>query len=387
MEALITGKMVGWAIDRNKETHYSVAAKLHIKQETLDAWVKEDTRPSLRQAQKLAKRLRIPLGYLYLDSPPEENLPLPDLRTKSNEPPIKPSPNFLDVLYDALRKQEWYHTYLESESADPVPFIGKYRLGDNRDVVAADITRYLSIDNNLRRTCNSWQEFLAELVDRAEKARVIVLRTGIVGSNTYRTLDADEFRGFAISDKLAPLILINGNDYKVAQIFTLAHELAHLWINQSGVSNPEYMVRSNQQRNVIDQYCDSVAAEVLVPSDDFEIRWNDFSSLDDNLSDLSRHYRVSPFVVLRRSYEFGKVPDDTFRQKYHQLLTESRKPKKRGGNFYNLFLSRNGRVLPKSILSAINEGRILPTEAASLLNLSVLKVANIERYMVGVARD
>lgn len=153
------------------------------------------------------------------------------------------------------------------------------------------------------------------------------------------------------------------------------------------MSNPDYTVRSNQQHNVIDQFCDSVAAEVLVPKDDFEMRWNDFNSLDDNLSNLSRHYRVSSFVVLRRSYEFDKVPHALFRQKYQELLTESRKPTKPGGNFYNLFLSRNGRVLPKSILSAIHEGRILPTEAASLLNLSVLKVANIERYMLGAVHD
>jgi Zn-dependent peptidase ImmA (M78 family) len=386
-EALITGKMIQWAIDRNRETQSSLAFRLHVKPEILNEWVTEYSRPSLHQAQTLAKKLRIPLGYLYLDTPPSENLPLPDLRTKSNEPSTRPSPNFLDVLYDALRKQEWYHAYLEIEGADPIPFIGKYKLSDSHNVVAKDMAHYLSIDNNLRRSCNSWQKFLSELIDRAEKARVMVLRSGIVGNNAHRTLDVDEFRGFAISDRLAPLVFINENDYKVAQIFTLAHEVAHLWINQSGVSNPDYTVRSNQQRNAIDQFCDSVAAEVLVPKDDFEIRWNDFSSLDDNLINLSRYYRVSSFVVLRRSYEFDKVPYAVFRQKYQELLTQSRKTPRLGGNFYNLFLSRNGRVLPKSILSAIHEGRILPSEAASLLNLSVLKVANIERYMLGAIHD
>lgn len=382
MEALVTREMISWAIKRSRETPDSVAHKLNVKTEKLIAWERGDTRPSFRQAQVLAKKLRIPFGYLYLSTPPAENLPLPDLRTVAGATPHKPSPDFLDILYDVFRKQEWYRKYLEEENALPVPFVGKFNLDDDPNAIAANIRDTLGIDDKLRQECHSWEEFLKEFVYRAEKARVLVLRSGIVGSNTHRKLDVEEFRGFAISDNLAPLIFINENDFKAAQIFTLAHELVHLWIGMSGVSNPNYMLRSKQQQHIIDQRCDGIAAEILIPGDDFLIRWSDFDGLDDNLNRLSRHYRVSAFVVLRRAHEFDKIPDDTFQTKYQELLARSKKKGGGGGDYYSLVLSRNSAVLTNSLILAASEGRLLPTEAARLLNIKVAKLNAIESYVL-----
>jgi Zn-dependent peptidase ImmA (M78 family)/DNA-binding XRE family transcriptional regulator len=374
--------MISWAIERSRETPDIVARRISVKPEKLISWERGDTRPSFRQAQELAKKLKIPFGYLYLSSPPAETLPLPDLRTMAGTPPRKPSPDFLDVLYDVFRKQEWYRQYLEEENAFPIPFVGKFKLDDDPNAVAADVRGTLGIDNKLRQECHSWEEFLKELVYRAEEARVLVLRSGIVLSNTHRKLDVEEFRGFAISDDLAPLIFINENDFKAAQIFTLAHELAHIWVGKSGVSNPNYMLRSKQQQNTIDQFCDRIAAEILIPNDDFLIRWNGFSSLDDNLDKLARHYRVSAFVVLRRAFEFDMIPDDTFRAKYQELLAKSRKKKSGGGDYYSLVLSRNSAILTKSLILAASEGRLLPTEAAGLLNLKVSRLNAVESYIL-----
>jgi Zn-dependent peptidase ImmA (M78 family)/DNA-binding XRE family transcriptional regulator len=381
-EALVTRGMISWAIERSQETPENIARKLNVKPEKLIAWEKGDTRPSIRQAQELAKKLYIPFGYLYLSTPPRESLPLPDLRTTGDITPRRPSPNFLDVLYDAFRKQEWYREYLQEEGAHPLPFVGKFTLDDDSKVVAKDIVDLLAIDDKLRKSCDSWEEFLTEFIRRAERSRVLVLRSGIVGSNTHRPLDINEFRGFAISDNLAPLIFINEADYRVAQIFTLAHELAHLWIGQSGVSNPNYMLRSKEQQNVIDRSCDSIAAEVLVPTDDFLVRWNDFHSLDSNLGRLAHHYRVSTFVVLRRAYEFNKIQYEQFQVKYQELLKKSARKKNKGGNYYNLVLSRNSVTLTRSLILAASEGRVLPTEAARLLNIGVAKLDAIESYIM-----
>ena len=387
VEALITREMISWAIERSRETPDNIARKLNVKPEKLSAWEKGDTRPSIRQAQDLAKKLNIPFGYLYLSTPPTESLPLPDLRTTADATPRRPSPNFLDVLYDAFRKHEWYREYLQEEDASPLPFVGKFTLDDDPKNVGKDIRDTLTIDDKLRQNCDSWQQFLTEFIRRAEQSRVLVLRSGIVGSNTHRLLDVEEFRGFAITDNLAPLIFINETDYKVAQIFTLAHELAHLWIGRSGISNPNYMLRSKEQKNVIDQFCDSAAAEVLVPTDDFLARWNHFYSLNKNLDRLARHYRVSQFVVLRRAYEFNEIQDDEFRVKYRELLKKpTRKKDDGGGNYYNLVLSRNSSTLTRSLILAASEGRVLPTEAARLLNVGVTKLNAIESYIFGEPR-
>lgn len=381
MEALITREIVSWAIKRSNKTPDTIARQLSIKPETLSAWEKGNARPSFRQAQLLANKLRIPFGYLYLNTPPKESLPLPDLRTITGHNDHKPTPDFLDLLYDIFRKQEWYRQYLEEEEASPVPFIGKFNLNDSPYTIASDIRDTLGIDDSLRQECDNWEEFLKRLIYRAEIHHVLVLHSGIVGNNTYRKLDVHEFRGFAISDELAPVIFINGNDYKTARIFTIAHELAHLWIGASGISNLNYSLRSKQQRHHIDQFCDSIAAETLIPSDDFLMRWGTFVKLDNNLNRLARHYKVSAFVVLRRAYEFDKITEEIFKDKYQELLGKVKPRKPSGGDYYSLVLSRNSATFTKSLIMAASEGRVLPTEAARLLNVKVAKLNAIESYV------
>ncbi len=383
MEALVKREIISWAIKRNNQDPVRVAHKLNIKPDTLNAWINGDSRPTFQQALLFAKKLNIPFGYLYLSTPPPENLPLPDLRTIAGTTSEKPSPNFLDVLYDALRKQTWYHDYLKEEGGSPVPFIAKFSLDSDPNSVAEDIRATLGINEDLRQECDTWEDFLRHFVYRAENVGVLVLRNGVVGCDTHRKLDLDEFRGFAISDELAPLVFINANDFKTAEIFTLAHELAHLWIGKSGVSNLDYKLRSKQQRHVIDQYCDRAAAEVLVPHDDFLMRWNFHAKVDDNLARLARYYRVSAFVVLRRAHEYDKITEDVFKSKYQELLTKVR-PRKPdgGGDFYKLVLSRNSATLTKSLILATSGGRVLPTEAAKLLNIKYTRLSTVETYLL-----
>lgn len=381
VEAFIKGKMIGWAIERIQETPESFAHKLKIKPEKLLAWEGEKEYPSMRQAEDLARKLKIPFGYLYLVSPPVENLPLPDLRTISSTPPNRPSPNFLDIIYDALRKRDWYREYLQNEKAPVVPFIGRFGLADDPNHVANSIRSILQVNDNLRQQARTWNEFLTLLIRKAEESRILVLRSGIVGNNTHRKLDVGEFRGFAISDDLAPVVFINQNDYKTAQIFTLAHELVHLWIGESGVSNPDYKLRADQQKYEVDQFCDKVAAEVLVPSDDFDRGWDGSRSVDRNIQDLAFFYKVSAFVILRRAYTLDKIAHDIYQEKYQELLAKIRaKPTPPGGNFYNLVMSRNSTTLTRRLLIAVAENKASPIEAARLLNVHVASLRNVETY-------
>jgi Zn-dependent peptidase ImmA (M78 family) len=378
-EAFIKGSMVTWAIERSKETTQMIAHRLNIKPEKLVLWQKEEERPSFRQAEDLAKKLKIPFGYLYLMTPPKETLPLPDLRVMSPSSYLRPSPDFLDVIYDALRKQQWYHNYLKNEGVDELPFIGKFNLNSKVKDIAVDISNTLDITDKLRKQSKSWSAFFTALIRKAEQNHILVLRSGIVGNDTHRKLNVSEFRGFAISDDLSPLIFINENDYKTAQIFTLVHELSHLWLSQSGVSNPDYMLRAYEQKHEVDRLCDSVSAEVLVPSDDFNMRWNDSLKFDYNINQLVSHYRVSAFVVLRCAYMRGKIEHKVFQNKYQELIKKIKdKVPNEGGDFYNLLMSRNGNTFTSTILNIVGEGRIEPTEAASLLNLKVSSLRNVE---------
>jgi Zn-dependent peptidase ImmA (M78 family)/DNA-binding XRE family transcriptional regulator len=323
IEAFVTPRLVRWARERYRLSPDDVAKKIGVRDaNTVEAWERGEARPTLRQAQELAQKLSVPFGYLYLSEPPAENLPLPDLRTVAGAPPSKPSPNFLDVLYDALRKQSWYRDHLASQNEEPLAFIARYDATDDPNVIAADIRKILGIDAAFRQKASNWERFLTDLIRQAEEVGILVLRNSVVGNNTHRPFDVEEFRGFAISDTFARLVFINSRDAKAAQIFTLAHELPHLWIGESGVSNPDYKEPSAQQRHSIERVCNAVAAEVLVPSEEFLLRWDDdLKTLDENLHDLVVVYRVSAFVILRRAHELGRISTETYRETYRENLS------------------------------------------------------------------
>ena len=369
-QALVTPKLITWARERAGLDVSGASKKLGIRSTVLQAWEDGDEHPSLKQAENLARRFNIPFGYLYLSEEPTEILPLPDLRTVAGAPPRRPSPEFLEVLDDALRKQQWYREHLESLETEPLQFIGKFTIRDPVVEVAADIRHTLGLDDGLRNSAASWDQFLTQLVRATEALGILVLRNSIVGSNTHRPLSVEEFRGFVISDDLAPLVFINSRDAKTAQIFTLAHELAHLWAGQSGVSNPDYTAHSGEQHNEIERQANSIAAETLVPREDFLIRWNDLASLDDNLDKLVRWYRVSAFVILRSAFDYDKIGKDTYRGKLGELFEKQRPTGDGGGgNFYTNVLSRNSATFTFAVVAAAAEGRVPYREAAALLNV------------------
>lgn len=380
--ARITPELLRWARERRKISIDTLAKKVGIAPSAMEAWEKGEARPTFRQALVLAHKLSVPFGYLYLSAPPKEELPLADFRTVAGAPPRKPSPDFLDVLHDVLRKQQWYRDYLKSQGAPPVEFIGRFGVQDEPRAIAADIRKTLGINDQLRKECKSWEQFLSKLIRMAENNSILVLRSSIVGSNTHRHLDVEEFRGFAISDRFAPLVFINSADARVAQIFTLAHELAHLWLGQTGISNPDYTQRSAQQRHIVDRLSDKIAAEVLVPADDFVKCWASSLTLQENIERLASRYRVSSFVILRRAYELNEVSQDEFKATYNSLLKRAKsKGVEGGGDFYVTLLSRNSLPLTATLLAAAAEGKIPQREAAGLLNIRVTKLEDVGNHI------
>jgi Zn-dependent peptidase ImmA (M78 family) len=350
--------------------------------EKLEAWGQGTERPTLRQAQELARKLRVPLGYLYLSNHPDETLPIPDLRTKSGSPPRKPSPDFLDVAYDALRKQDWYREYLQGEGAGEVPFVRRFTQSSPVGTIAEDVRRTLHLDHALRHSVTSRDDFFNRLTVNAESAGVIVLRSGVVGNNTRRPLDPNEFQGFALSDPIAPLVFVNTRDFKAAQVFTLAHELTHIWMGVSGVSGPDYLAKRSGQPNDDEGIAEAVAAEVLVPSDDFELRWRSDMSVDQNLKELATYYRVSMFVVLKRAYEMEFLDNEKFVKKYEELRKNVHlRRQKGGGGGYEVMLWRNSMAVTNALLVSFLEGTTPSTEASALLNTRNTTLPALASYL------
>ncbi len=371
-EALVTPSMLRWARERLGLSPEEAAEKVKVRPHKLLAWENDQARPSFLQAEKLANALRVPIGYFYLDIPPDERATLPDLRTLADVLPRTLSPDLLDVLNDALRKQEWYRDHLTDEGAPALEFVGRFSLSDSADTVASNLRRELAMDISVSEGSKDWDAYLTALVQRAESAGVTVLRSGVVGSNSFRKLNVAEFRGFALVDRLAPFVFINGQDSVAARVFTLIHELAHIWIGQEGISNqdPEYVTPSRRR---IEKHCNSVAAETLVPSSELQARWTPGKGIDVQVGRLARSFRVSRMVVLRRAFELERVTREEFHEQAKVYAANLGKISKTsgGGAFYPTLAARSGKHFLAAVISSALEGRTLYREAAGLLSVTV----------------
>ena len=252
-KAHINPNILRWMRERSGLDAGDAARVAHISPEQLVRWESGESQPTFLQAQKLAQALHAPFGYLFLTEPPAEKLPLPDLRTVGGAPVPRPSIDLQDTIRLSLQRQTWYLDHLHDEGADPLPFVARFATDAPIRAVAADMRAVLGID--VEKGQRTWEVYFRRLIEAAEAAGILVMRSGIVGNNTHRHLDVSEFRGFAISHPLAPLVFINTADAPAAWLFTLMHELAHIAIaNQNAVCRSDRTTppkRLHAQRNFV----------------------------------------------------------------------------------------------------------------------------------------
>ena len=371
----ISPAVLKWAQERAGLSQEQLAKKVGLgsrRIEELHAWEKGLEQPTFRQAQALARALHIPIGYLFLSSPPSTTLPVADFRSIPENERGKFSPDLQDVLNDALRKRDWFREWRIREEYAPLPFIGRFDIRANPELIVEDIRRSLSLPKPTGRESKNQDEHMRFLVHHAEEAGILVLQSGIVQNNSKRTLSVQEFRGFALTDNYAPLIFINARDYRSARIFTLAHELGHIWTNTSGISNPEFTLTNHVQTLSIERLCNKIAAELLVPADILAAKWGASINLLDEAQNLAKQFKVSVFVILIRLYELDLIPKSEFEAALVQAnadVKETQVVERGGGDFYSNLLRRNSRLFVHEITSAITEGQILHKEAAQLLNI------------------
>ena len=272
------------------------------------AWESGALQPTLKQLEDFARAAHVPVGYLFLPAPPEEPLPIPDLRTPGDRPVGRPSPNLLDTIYLCQQRQDWYGEYARIQSLPVLPFIGSVRLGADPATVADAMRQALSVSIAERQRLPNWTEALRQLVRAAEDAGVLVMASSIVGSNSHRKLRVEEFRGFALADTRAPLVFINAADSKAAQMFTLAHELAHLWLGESGLSDPQTGQVSGL---AVERWCNAVAAEFLMPLELLQEAHETEEPLHEQIQRLARIFKVSALVALRRLFDAGYINQAT----------------------------------------------------------------------------
>lgn len=370
-KALINGGVLRWARERAALPIEEVAGRMKQDVERVLAWESGEDQPTFRQAQAVANLVHVPFGFLFLQAPPEEALPLPDLRTVGGAPAGQLDLNTRDLLRDVMFKHDWFVEVLEEQGHERLPFVGRFSVRSNPVDVATDMERTLAVMGEARAALN-WEAYLRSLMLRAEDAGIWVMRSGIVGSNTHRALSVGQFRGFAISHPIAPLVFINGRDAKPAQIFTLAHELAHIWIGSSGISNVQIGRADYGTSRQAEVFCNKVAAEFLVPTEQFDKQWSPHQAHTTNYDRLARHFKVSKIVIARRAFDLGKIQEPVYTRFYREQESDWERESDDAGNGGDFYLSlpiRNGRRFTYEVASRAVAGRTLFREAAALLNV------------------
>ena len=363
-------RVLTWARRRIRFSQEELAIKMQVKIERVVEW-EETGHISIAQVDRLANRTHTPVGYLYLSEPPEEKLPIPDFRTRHDDPATsRPSPNLLDTVYAMQRRQAWVREELATQYEEPpLPFVGEFDLKDDPAEVAQAMRKALNIGGDWAVSAPNWSLALRHLRDKSEAAGIFVVFNGIVGNSTRRKLDPEEFQGFALVDEYAPLVFVNNADFKAAQMFTLAHELAHLFVGETGLSHFEDMQPTSNETEL---FCNKAAAEFLVPELDLRAVWNELSYLGSPYEHIARQFKVSSLVAARRALDLELINLDAFFVFYNsakQQVAINKQTTGGGGNFWYSQRWRIGTRFAAAVARAVNEGRLAYTEAYSLTGL------------------
>jgi len=366
--AFINPNIIKWAMQTKNINEYTIVKKLNKKHEDFIKWLKGEKYPTFKQAKQLAKILGIPFGYLYLEKPPEEKLPVPDFRTIKNQKPI--SNNLRNLLLYLEQKQLFLEEFFKNENYEELSFIGKYNINDNYKLVANFIRNWLEIEKL------SKQKFLEDLIEQLNQKRIFVFRNTILENNTHKKLKIEEIRGAVFVNKYAPLIFINANDTKKAQIFTLIHELVHILINQS-----EFSDITIKNTNKIETFCNNVTAEVLLPEKNLSY----INKITKNtIKELSDKYNISKLAILYKLLNTKKISKEQFddlyeyfKKEYEEFLEKNKKNKAKGGNFYKTIQKRYGKNFLEIVKYSLLSEKITYREASDLLNIKLNTLYNV----------
>ena len=384
--------LLKWAMERSNKSVSELSGKSNLKK--LNAWLEGTRKPTHSQLEAFAKATYTPFGYLLLPKPPrEQSLPMPHFRTMSNISSSKRSINHEDTIKIIAQRQEWVRDYLVNTGAEPLEFVRSSTIHDKPVDVANKIKKTLKMSSEWSASQPKWEDATKHIEEQMEEAGIFVSKNSIVQNNTSRPLDLEEFRGFVLVDDYAPFVFVNVKDIKAAQMFTLAHELAHIWLGESASFDLQYLAPN--KKNKLELACNKIAAEFLVPTEEIRQYWNRFSRDSDPYKAISEYFKVSLIVAARRARDTDCISENQFKKFYSNYIESAllqrekdRKlrdqKKKSGPSYYNTAISRVGKRFLRTVFTAVGENRLLYRDAYNLTSLKPRAFSEMTKKVGGV---
>ncbi len=387
-KAYITPNVLKWARESARMSEETAAAKVSVTTDKLKEWEAGTSQPTIRQAQTLAKAYKRPFALFFLPEVPRDFQPLQDFR-KSGSNPLTTSSIF--IIREIQQKQAWISDVYSENQEDKLTFVGRYSKKDNPQTVAKDILDTLKINPASYKTDNPIKEW----IDAAETNGIFVSRTSFIHSRLK--LDSEELQGFALADPHAPFVFVNSEDWNAPQLFTLVHELAHIWIAETGISNEvEPLIKHKDKFHPVELFCNEVAANALMPKE-FVLSFDSASFQNSkDVFKVAKQLGVSSFALLVRALNLNIISAPAYQKLKKQadidyaeyLKKEAEKKAKQkekdkpgGPNYFLLQLNRNSRLFTQTVLDAFRGGFIEPTLASNLLNVQVNKFPKLESQL------
>ncbi|MDZ7742214.1 MAG: ImmA/IrrE family metallo-endopeptidase [Bacteroidota bacterium] len=356
----VNNEMLSWAITR---AGYELS-EFTLKYPPVQKWLEGEKQPTVKQLQDFSKKVYLPFGYLFLKEPPKEVLPIPYFRT-NGERVDNVSINVYDTILLLQQRQDWLRDYLKDNEFKPLPFVGQFNSSNDVEAIVNNIRDVLQLEETWANHFRTWTEALDHLIEAIEDRGIITSFNGVVENNAYRKIPVDECRGFVLVDDMAPFMFINNADFKSAQMFTIVHELAHIWTGHSAGFD---FRRLQPADNPVEKLCDKVAAEFLVPRKAFYQIWE----RNNNTVSIARHFKVSEIVVARRALDTGKWTKAQFfefYEAYKQREFRKKESQGDGGNFWATARKRISITFAAHIKQAVTSGQLLYRDACKLTSL------------------
>ena len=367
MTIALNPEALRWAVTRSGISRETLEGKFA----SLPKWESGERRPTYAQAERFAKAVHVPFIRLYMP-PPEEIAPIPDFRVVDGRKPDRMSPELIDMVHACQCRQDWYRDYAIANHQPELDFVGSATTATAPRGVADDMRRRLGVDLGSRAEEGQPVLALQSLVNRIEEIGAPVMASGVVGNSSRRPLDVGEFRGFALSDRHAPILFVNGRDAEDAQMLTLVRGLAHVWLGSSGVTNMGLEAEEGHPPEEV--WCGDVAAELLVPEDELRSRFVDIDEARASMSGLADIFGVSERVILVRLLSTGLINQERFESESalaQSCLSRARRGKgTEGGGFHRILAKRVGRRFGSAVVSSTLEGKTLHRHALCLLGIS-----------------